>query len=104
MRIDNSADRPESAGLSLDPDPDAFLPTGFVDPMEHPLGKPTAVGGNLHGSTIQSPRTSPGEPLCEIHSHSSSPGIPPRIKSSRTSPESTGGAAAWRRSFRIATS
>ena len=31
--------------------------------MELSLGKPTAVGGDLHVSTIQSPRTTPGEPM-----------------------------------------
>src|SRR5207253_1020860 len=33
---------------------DALLPAGIVDAVERPLRKPTAVGGDLHGPTIQS--------------------------------------------------
>ncbi len=50
LRVDNPPDGPESAGLSLDPDEDALLTTGVVDPLEHPLREPSAVGGDPHGS------------------------------------------------------
>ncbi len=40
LRIDDPADRPHGAGLPLDPDDDPLLPTGVVDPVEHPLRKP----------------------------------------------------------------
>src|SRR5262249_35988359 len=54
VRVDDATDRPDGAGLALDPDRDPLLPPRIVHPMEHPLRKPTAVGGDLHEPTIQS--------------------------------------------------
>jgi hypothetical protein len=61
LRIDDAADRPQRSGAPLDPDDDPLFPARIVDPVEHPLREATAVGGDLHGPTIQSGGVEAGE-------------------------------------------
>src|SRR5207249_9042181 len=103
LRVDDPAHGPDGAGLALDPDHDALVATRVVDPPEHPLSKPTAVGGDLHDATIQSPRCFGWRPSCATPSDFCSHAPPPRNRSLRTSRVSTGAAAPSPRSSRIAT-
>jgi len=50
LGVHGAADSPERACLSLDPDDDVLLVPGVVDPSEHPLREPPAVGRDLHCS------------------------------------------------------
>lgn len=49
IRIDGTPDSPYRAHLALDPDDDALLVTGVVDPVELTLRKPAAVSRDPHG-------------------------------------------------------
>src|SRR5438132_13816503 len=44
FRIDHATDCPDRTGLALDPDEDALFAAAVVDPSEHPLREPAAVG------------------------------------------------------------
>jgi hypothetical protein len=48
LGVDGAADRPEAAFLALDPDHDRLRIPGVVDPVEHPLREPAAVGRGPH--------------------------------------------------------
>jgi hypothetical protein len=48
LGIHGPAHGPESAGLPLDPEDDMLFVPGVVDPSEHPLREPAAVGRDLH--------------------------------------------------------
>jgi hypothetical protein len=50
LGVHGAADGPERACLPLDPDDDMLLAPGVVDPSEHPLREPAAVGRDLHCS------------------------------------------------------
>ena len=48
LRVHRTADRPHGAGLPLDPEDDVLLVSGVIEPSEHPLREPAAVGRDLH--------------------------------------------------------
>ena len=54
VQVDDAADRPDSARSPFDPDRDPLLVACVVNAVEQPLREPSAVGGDLHGPTIQS--------------------------------------------------
>jgi hypothetical protein len=48
LGIHDPADRPDGAGLPLDPKDDVLFVSGVIEPSEHPLRESTAVGRIWH--------------------------------------------------------
>jgi hypothetical protein len=48
LRVHGAADGPDGAGPVLDPKDNVLLVSGIVEPPEHPLREPAAVGRDLH--------------------------------------------------------
>ena len=91
LRIDGAADRPQCAGLSLDPDHHALGNAGVIDAFEHALGKNRALLrpaafqdlAGLLGSGLAEPRAKPAPPLKRHRKRCLARGFTPRTLARR---------------------